>query len=130
MNEFELDAELAAANPLDEDTAASVIPPAVGEAMLREITHSQPAGLWQRVTRPLAAGVGPARLGFVGVLAVVALAVSALTVLSLGGGGDELAESAGQGEVEECQASGSGLSEAREAYRPDVYAATVRLRPD
>jgi hypothetical protein len=125
MNEFELDAELASANPIDDREAASLIPPSLGEAMLREITHADQDGLWQRITGPLVTSSGPARLGFVGVLAVVAVALSALTALSFGGGAEELAEPAGTGVTEQIDPSGQNPPADQETLTIEVTTTTT-----
>lgn len=117
MNDDELDAALAAANPHDERTLARAVPPGVGEAMIREITMTERGSFWQRLVDPIGSQRRTwGRAGFVGVLAVVALAVLAVNLVPVGGGGDELLDPAGDALVEECRASGVTLGEARTAY--------------
>ena len=79
MDDSTIEADLAAANPFSEEMMAEVIPPVVGEAMLREITavkrSSKLSIAYQRMRDSLTVGVQPARIGFVGVVAAVLLAV-------------------------------------------------------
>lgn len=74
----DLEADLAAANPVPEGSAGAILPPDVNEMILRRITESD------RGTRPLL-GANLARIGFLGVLASIALI---LVALNLSAGGD------------------------------------------
>lgn len=85
MNDRELENELAANNPAPDRVVRSIVPPAVGDAMLREITATGRSTFWQRMLAPIGVDRGPARIGFLGVVAVIALAAVGLTVAALGG---------------------------------------------
>ncbi|MEL6981648.1 MAG: hypothetical protein AAFO29_04410 [Actinomycetota bacterium] len=116
MNDEELDAALSSANPQDERSLARLVPPGVGEAMIREITATDRASFWQRLVDPIGANRRSwGRGGFVGVVAVLALAILAVNLVPTGGG-DELLDPAAEAQAEECRASGTTLGEARAAY--------------
>lgn len=131
MNDDELDAALSAANPHDERTVARAIPPGVGEAMIREITASDRASFWPRLVDPIGSQCRTwGRAGFVGVLALVAMAVLAVNLVPVGGDGDDsLLDPAGEAMVEECRASADTLGAARAAYARDCVQPRVDCDP-
>lgn len=84
MRALDIDVALAPANPISEQEAAGDIPPAVSEAMLRQITTTSRMPVWLRTISMVLDGLGQARAraGFVAALSLVVLGLVGINMLS------------------------------------------------